>query len=127
MTRRIAPLNPMPEFDVEAGYLTEFSFLWKMRLQGLDWEPGKLDIEFLSRWQDLRRSLAERIRYQRNHPTTASVLACLQFVDNLVHDWQRELGGYPPGQPLDTARLTALGQHRNRLNDIPGDKWEIKY
>lgn len=129
MRHRIAPPEPMPEFMVEVGYLTDLSMLWKLRRAPVyESGLGELSIEFLARWQVHRQPLVKfcqaRFDPRRVVPT---VRACLDFMDALVSDWQKELSGKTPELPLDVERLRMLGEHRNRLQNIPGEKWEIKY
>lgn len=126
---RIAPPLRLPQFYIEAGYLTDFSMAWKLMRSGqaVDGQHA-IDFEFLAQWYRYRERLAHYVSMIGFNPHNQSrdVKPCLEFVDALVRDWTLLLSGKEPVTPLDIARLQALGEHRNRLNDIPGEDM-VKY
>jgi hypothetical protein len=126
MSHRIAPPQPLPEFYLEAGYLTDFLMRWKMNAAGEIHEA--IDLQFLAHWHQYRVRLARwgsGILQNPRHVDT--VHACLTFVDALVSDWYKALMDKDPAQPLDTLRLQELETHWRKLNSIPGDEQRIWY
>lgn len=120
------PPPPLSEFRDEVSYLTEFLIRWKLRMQGIeDKETGVLNAPFLAQWVKHRKSLdTGYTRIKRGHKIIPLLIT---FVDELVLDWFAQLLGITPDNPLDEQRLSMLEKFWQKLNDIPGDKWEIKY
>jgi hypothetical protein len=120
------PPPPLPEFMDEAHYLSDFIVRWKLKFQGIeDKEIGVIDFALLARWRKNRAVIsAGYYKHKRGHDVIPDLL---RFVDVLVIDWFTELAGIPPFAPLDEARMLVLESYWQKLKDIPGDKWEIKY
>lgn len=128
MTRRIAPPQPLPEFYLEAGYLTDLLMRWKLSAAGEIHEA--VDLPFLALWSQYRVRLARwgsSIWGRRNPNHDDTVRACLAFVDALVSDWYKALVDKDPLRPLDALRLQELETHWRNLNSIPGDEQRIWY
>lgn len=130
MSRRIAPPDALPEFYIEAGYIRDFAMRWMTLLDSTYkgvWD--ELDIIFVSQWQRHREALVHYCKMTGFNPRNVSrdVKPCLEFMDALVTDWTLKFTGKEPKQALNRLRLQELERHQEKLNSIPGDKWEIKY
>lgn len=122
---QVAPPPRPPEFQDTVMYLTDLSIRWKLHNAGVVDVVEEIDLAFLARWEPHSQTLN---RYRApNWATRETVGDVCRFVDALVGDLQRALSGQEPNEPLDADRIEELGNLRNRLQNIPGDKWEIKY
>lgn len=130
MSHRFAPPPPpLPRFMDEAFYLGAFITRWKLRAQGIeDKDIGVLTNKFLKEWGKHRANLQIwRWTFGQVYAASDDVRACIDFVDDLVSDWQQVLDGNEPEKPLDESRLLKFQNHQQKLYDIPGDSLEIKY
>lgn len=119
------PPPPLPEFMDEAHYLSDFIVRWKLKLQGIeDKQIGVINAQFLEQWGKHRKIL-----YKNSWKAKPYVIdGIIAFVDDVVVDWFCLLigTGLEHGV-IDEDRMLTLEKFWQKLNDIPGDKWEIKY